>query len=655
MGLLALRHGSRLPDTRAMRLSCAWLLLPIFLSAFSYPANGADSQPYRIDIASTGSGEMDATLKSSSDLASLRTSAPVSPFGLIARARSDIDRLTTVLESYGYYRSAVTVKIDGMPLKDPGLRDTLSALPKGAEPLVEIAIALGPLYHLGRIDIDGDLPEFARGKLGLRTGDAAVAGAVLAGGTRLQGTLQEQGYAFAKVDAPVAYEAAGAPVLDLSFHVVTGPRVNVGDIHIEGLKRTHESLLRSTLRLRTGDPFRISAVERGRRDLLGLGVFSQVIVQVGTAVDDSGGVPITFKVRERPRHAATVSAAYSSDLGGSGGVTWTDRNLLGNAETLNIAARMIDLGGSDTTGVGYDTSVKFSKPDFLVRDQSLQVTLGALKQQLQAYDQTATSAGVTVVRKLSNIWNVSAGLTTATEKIIQPVDDVVVKGVVVVPATTYYYTLVALPLIVSYDSTDLPTPLDDPRHGFRGSLSVTPTVAIGHPNSTFIIEQVQVAGYFDLNTVFGTDPGGSVVAARALAGIAKGAGEFSLPPDQRFYGGGSATIRGYRYQSVGPVFPGTEDPIGGTEIEAAGVEVRQRLVGKFGAAAFVDGGEVTASASGAPTTFRISVPNTFRIGVGVGLRYYTPIGPVRLDVAVPTKRRSTDDSFEIYIGLGQAY
>jgi len=304
-----------------MRLSCARLVLLIFLSAFSYVANGADPQGYKVDIASTGNGEMDATLKSSSDLSSLRTSAPVSAFGLIARARNDIDRLTTVLESYGYYQSAVVIKIGGMPLKDPGLRDTLSALPKGSEPPVEVAFTLGPLYHLGRIDIDRELPEFARDTLGVRTGDAAVASTVLAGGARLQGALQEKGYAFAKVDAPVAYEAAEAPVLDLNFHVVTGPRVNVGDIHIEGLKRTHESLLRSTLRLRTGEPFRISAVERGRRDLLALGVFSQVIVQLGTAVDDSGGVPITFKVRERSRHAVTVSAAYSSDLGGSGGVT----------------------------------------------------------------------------------------------------------------------------------------------------------------------------------------------------------------------------------------------------------------------------------------------------------------------------------------------
>ncbi len=617
--------------------------------AFGHFAHAADPQSYRVDIASTGDGYMDATLKSTSDLQTLRTSAPVSPLGLIARARSDIDRFTTVLESFGYYQSGVTVKINGMPLKDSALRDALAAVPKGSDARVEVSFTLGPLYHLRKIEVEGEFPESARDSLGLKPGDAAVASTVLAGGARLQGVLQEQGYAFAKVDAPVAYEAADEPALDLSFHVVTGPRTNLGEIHIEGQKRTHESLLRKALLLRTGDPYRPSAIERGRRDLLALGVFGQVTVQVGTAVDGTGGVPVTFKVHERPRHAVTVNAAYSSDLGGSGGVTWTDRNLFGNAEQLKLRASVIGLSGSDTTGAGYDTSAQFTKPDFLHRDQSLEVSVGALKQSLQAYDQTATTTGAIVTRKLSSIWSVSAGLTTVNEKIIQPVDDVVdpQTHAVIVPKTIYYYTLVALPLTVGYDSTNLPTPLEDPRHGFRGSLRLTPTLAIGHPDATFIIEQIQIAGYFDLNKLLGTDPGRSVLAARALAGIAKGASQFSLPPDQRFYGGGSTTIRGYRYQSVGPVFQGTLDPIGGTEIEAAGIEFRQRIIGNFAAAAFVDGGAVTASSSG--------VPNDFRIGVGLGLRYYTPIGPIRLDVAVPTKRRSGDDSFEIYIGLGQAY
>jgi translocation and assembly module TamA len=615
------------------------LALMFAVTAFGSLAHAADPQPYRVEIASVGNSEMDATLKATSDLQSLRGTAPVSPFGLIARARSDVDRLTTTLEGFGYYQCRIAIKINGMMVNNPGLGDALSALPKGTDARVAVSFTLGPLYHLGRIDIDGDLPDGVRNTLGLTTGAPAVASTVLAGGSRLLTELQEQGYAFAKVDPPVAFEAADAPVLDLRFHVVAGSQVNIGEIRFEGLQRMHEPLLRARLLLHTGDRYSASAIERARRDLLGLGVFNQVSLQIGTAVDDSGGVPITFKIRERLRHGIAVSAAYSSDLGGSGGVTWTDRNVFGNAEQLIIAAKVINLGGSDTTGAGYDTSAKYVIPDFGHRDQSLQFAVGAINQSLQAYDQTARTTGVTLSRKLSSVWSVSVGGASADEKIIQQ-------------NKTYFYTLLALPLSAAYDSTRLASPLEDPRHGIRASLSVTPTLALGHPDATFLINQIKVAAYFDLNKLLPTDPGRTVLAARALAGIAEGAGETSLPPDQRFYAGGSGTIRGYRYQSVGPQLPVTSQfpvltPSGGTAITAGSLELRQRFGTSFGAVAFVDAGQVSASLK--------AVPDQFRVGAGAGLRYYTPIGPIRLDIAVPTPRHIGDDAFEIYLGLGQAF
>jgi translocation and assembly module TamA len=649
--------------------------LLIAVAAFGSLAHAADPQPYRVEIASVGNGDMDATLKSTSDLMSLRGPAPVSPFGLIARARSDVDRLATALESFGYYQCKVAIKINDMMVSNPVLGDALSALPKGQDARVAISFTLGPLYHLRRIDIDGDLPDEVRSTLGLTGGEPAVASAVLAGGARLLNALQERGYAFAKVDPPVAYEAADAPVLDLRFQVVVGPKANIGEIRIEGLQRVHESLVRGRLTLHTGDPYSPSAIERARHDLLLLGVFNQVSLDIGTAVDESGGVPITFKMRERLRHGVSVSAAYSSDLGGSGGVTWTDRNVFGNAEQLSLAARVINLGGSSTTGVGYDTSAKYLMPDIGRRDQSLQFAVGALKQSLQAYDQTARTSGVTLTRKISSIWSVSVGGATSDERIIQ--ENTIVQGTTKIPGSlpikgtnivladvTRNYTLLAMPLNVALDTTNLPSPLEDPRRGMRASLSVTPTLALAHPNAKFIVSQINVAGYFDLNHLLPTDPGRTVLAGRALAGLAEGAGEFSLPPDQRFYAGGSGTIRGYRYQAVGPALPdGT--PIGGTAIRAGSLEVRQRLGANFGAAVFVDAGEVTANLNSVPD----AVPDTYRIGAGAGVRYYTPIGPIRFDIAVPTKRRRAtcvastispppacgDDAFEIYIGLGQAF
>ena len=607
-------------------------------------AHAADPQSYKVEFVPVGNGEIDDTLESSSDLQALRKSAPVSPFGLIARARSDVDRLKTVIESFGYYQSRVSIKINGTLISNPGLGETLTALAKGTDATVSISVTLGPLYHLRHIDVEGDLPDADRSKLNLSPGEPAVAATVLAGAARLLSSLQEEGYAFATVDPPVAYESAHSPEIDLKFHVVAGQRVKVGRIHIEGLVRVREPLIRRTMLLKTGTSYSPSAVERTRRDLLALGVFGTVNVDLGKAADDTGGVPITFKTRERLRHAVTVNAAFSSDLGGSGGVTWADRNVFGNAEQLNVKASVINLGGSNTTGIGYDTSVTFLKPEFRERNQSLQFSVGAIKQSLQAYDQTAHTTGVTLIRKLSSIWAISAGLSTADERITQEAL-VNVNGIVQPARVTRFYTLFASPIVVSYDSTDLNSPLDDPRHGMRGSLSVTPTLALGHPGATFLINVFKLSEYFDLEHLVRADPGRTVLAVRALAGIAQGAGEYSLPPDQRFYGGGSGTIRGYAYQAVGPQVNGI--PIGGTAITAGSLELRQRFGASLGAAFFVDAGHVSASLKAAAAEFRV--------GVGVGVRYFTAIGPIRLDVAVPTQRRRNDGAFQVYIGLGQAF
>ena len=639
-----------------MRFSIPGITVAVLVACCPlWRAHAADPQTYKVNIGSTANGDLDDTLRATSELLSLRTTAPVSPFGLIARARGEIDRLKTVLESFGYYQSAVLVKIDEKLLNDPALADELGALPKGSDAKVAISFELGPLYHLREITIDGVIPQPVAGAFALRSGSPAVAADVLAAGAHLLTALQESGYAFARVDPPVAYEDQIQPVLDVSFHVDAGRRVNIGEIRFEGLKRVHDKVLRRRLMLHTGQQYSGTSVETARRDLLRLAPVAAISVQVGAAVDATGGVPVTFVVIERLRHAVAVTSAYSTDLGGSAEFKWTDRNLFGNAEQLDVAASLINLGGRATNGIGYDTSVKLAFPDFGHRDQSLHFAVGAIKQSLQAYSQEAVSAGVSLNRRLSSLWSASVGMSATQEKIDQE-------------SQQFNYTLVSLPLSVSYDSTHLASPLDDPLHGMRDSLSVTPTRALGHSSASFIISQIKLAAYFDLKELGITNPGRTVIAARALAGVAQGANEFSLPPDQRFYGGGSGTVRGYAFQAIGPKFQADGNPVGGTAIGAATLELRQRFAASFGVALFVDVGQVVTSAR--------QLSSDFRVGVGAGVRYYTPIGPIRLDVAVPTKRSKAtyqnpsvapdgtvtnhpltvaDDAFELYIGLGQAF
>ena len=648
------------------------LLIAIVLLYGAPFARAADPQPYKVDMASTGDSGLNSTLKATSELETLRKTAPVGPFGLIGRARGDLERLKTVLESFGYYQSYVEIRIDGLPLDDPGVGEELTSRSKDDDSEIKITFSIGPLYHLRNVEIDGKVPPGADKILALEKGAPAVAADVLGAGDRLLNWLEDQGYAFAKVDTPIAHEDPPNRVLDVSFHAQTGALVQIGDIRIRGLKDMKEAFVRKRLLLHTGEQYGATKIEAARKDLLALGVFSSVSVRLGTKPDSQGRIPVTFNARERKQHAVSVSGAYSSDLGGSTGVSWTKRNVSGKADSLTLSATAINLGGgTSTNGIGYDVNGKYLIPDWKERDQSLQTAIGAIRQSLDAYDQTAYTGTVTVNRKLSSIWSVSAGLGIEQERIDQHecyvgqcddlrpgcnlVNQTPAPGTTEPPACDerFSYTLLSLPITALFNTTGLDSPLEDATHGMRVSLSVTPTFSFGHPSTRFFVTQGTGSLYFDLNKIgFNKTPGRSVLALRALAGLAAGASQFSLPPDQRFYAGGSGTIRGYRYQSVGPLFP-NGNPVGGTAINAGSVEYRQRFGTNFGTAVFLDAGNVSKNLN--------PLNGQLKTGAGVGLRYYTPIGPIRLDVAVPLQRRSgreeanPDDSFEIYIGLGQAF
>jgi translocation and assembly module TamA len=607
-------------------------------------AHAADPQPYKIDWTSSRDKAIDSTMKLTSQLETLRETAPVDPFGLIARARGDIGRLQTVLQSFGYYDGSVTIKINGMGLDSEELGNVLSALPKKSAARVQILPTLGPLFHVGHIEIKGELPPGFQQQLRLATGAPAVASNVLAAGAMLQTALQNAGYAFAKVDQPIAYERPVRKILDLTFAVTAGPRVRIGQIRIEGLKNVRESFVTRGLVVHTGEQYDAATIEKAREDLLGLGVFSTVSVEMGK-VDSAQNVPITFVVTEAKKYIVGVSAAYSSDLGGSTGFNWSDHDVFGSGQQLTASASAINLGGSASTGLGYDVTVGYAIPDFLRPDQTLGYSVMALRQALQAYTQTGETAGNSLTRKLSSVWTLTSGLSYEHEIIDQEDEQ-------------YLYNLLMLPLSASYDSTELVSPLDDPTHGFKISMSLTPTLSHGGVTSgkLYTVVQGSIATYFDVHKLLAGDPPGrTVIAVRALSGAALGATQFSLPPDQRFYAGGSGTVRGYRYQSVGPEFV-DGNPEGGTNMEAVNLELRQRVGTNLGFVTFVDGGGVSSRSGGiSPGGVPSPSGSLYRVGVGAGVRYYTSIGPIRFDLALPTKRRPNDDRFEIYIGLGQAF
>ena len=591
-------------------------------------ARAADPQPYTVAIAPTGDPALDTALTGSSNLVSL-SEAPVGPFALVTRARDDKARIEAALGSFGYYAPAVTIVIAGQPLDDPTLPDILERT-RGSVP-VAIAVTRGPEFKLRRVDLVGTTDPAAlaeaRAVLDIHPGDPARAAPVVDAQARMLDALRAHGRALAKVQAPIATLDPTAQALDISYRIDPGPRVDLGPIAITGLTRVDEAFVRRRLLVHEGEPFDPARIEEARQDLAQLGVFGTVNATEASGLNAAHEIPITFALTERPRHVVAANASFSTDLGASAGVSFTHRNLFGSAESLKLGAAITQLGGSASRGSGYDVNATFTKPDFLTRDQVLTVTLQGVQESLDAYNRTAAVAGAQLARKFSRSWTGTVGVVAQEAQITQE-------------KVRRTYTLLGIPVGATYDSTGLEGLLN-PTRGIRVTASATPTESFTSGTQYVVLRGI-ASTYLNLTSTQGR----SIVALRGSLGSIQGATTFQVPPDQRFYAGGSGTVRGYRYQSVGPRFPSNR-PVGGTSLAAATVEYRQRIGESYGFAAFMDAGEVSAT----------STPGGkgVRTGAGVGARYYTSLGPIRADIAVPLNKQRGGDTFEFYIGIGESF
>jgi len=602
----------------------AALVIAGYIAVAAPAPRAADPQPYTVTFAKTGNSALDAALSGSSNLVSLRQTAPVGPFALVARARDDQGRFMTALQSFGYFQGRVEIRIQGHPIDDPALVNLLEGAPASPPAQVTVNFTLGPEFHLRQVTLQGQVPPDAAAKLDLPPGAPALSGSVLAAQQRLLSALRDEGYALAKVDLEPATVDLGTQSMDVAFKVNTGPRVDIGPITFQGLHGVNPSFVRERLLLHPGEQFSPTSIETARADLASLPVFSYIRAQPAGQLDPQGTLPVTFVFGEAPVHAVDFGANYSTDLGIGLTAGWHDRNLFGNAEQLNLTAAFQG-GGNSELHPGYKVNAQFIKPDFLTRDQSLEVNLGAVDQDLLAYSQKALLQSVVITRKLSPHWTVSYGLAGEEEEITQ-------EGV------NTRYNLLSVPLTAKFDDTDN---LLNPTHGIRAALTLTPTQSLTVAHHTFLIAQLAGSTYFDL-----VGNGRTVLALRGLAGDALVSNVFDLPPDMRFYAGGSGTVRGYKFQSVGPQFAdGT--PIGGTAITAGSVELRQRFLQNWGFTLFTDAGEVTARGT--------NYSSKYGVGVGAGVLYFTSFGPIRAQVAFPAVRLPNSGSFELYIGIGQSF
>jgi translocation and assembly module TamA len=190
--------------------------------------------------------------------------------------------------------------------------------------------------------------------------------------------------------------------------------------------------------------------------------------------------------------------------------------------------------------------------------------------------------------------------------------------------------------VLSYDGSD---DLLDPNRGFRLSLRFSPELSLHAGAFGYGRAQVDASFYQPVTERV-------TLAGRTRLGTILGAGRDFIAPSRRFYAGGGGSVRGYGYQVLGPRDPVFNDPIGGRSLAEFAVEARVRF-GNWGIVPFLDAGNVYASPLPRITDLRL--------GAGLGVRYHTRFGPIRVDVGTPLTPRKGDSRVAVYVSLGQAF
>ncbi len=538
---------------------------------------------------------------------------PANAAQLDRRAREDATLLTTLLRGEGYYDARVATRVE------PATR-----------PLVVLDAEPGPLYtfagvQVAGIDAAGDKAPALRKAFGLDPGDAVNVDAVLAAETSLRTTISDRGFPFAIVGDPqiVVDRAAHSATLDLA--VVPGGARRFGVITMTpGSKVFDADHVQDIARFTPGQPFDASALADLRRALVQTSLVSSVKI---TPVEgkEPGTVDIAVGLEPAPKHTIAGELGYGTGEGARAALSWTNRNLFPPEGALTLAGV---LGTQEQSA-----SVTFRRNNFEGRDRILTFQTVASNVTRTAYQARTLSLSGSLERQ-TNIffqkkwtWSLGAELAASDER-----DVLIDTGA---PRRRTYF-IGALPTVLSYDGSN---DLLDPTRGFRLSGRLSPEISLEGQAFGYARLQFDASAYKSVTK-------GAVLAGRIRLGTIAGAPRDAIAPSRRFYAGGGASVRGYGYQDIGPRDP-NNDPVGGRSLAEFSLEARVKTFGHFGVVPFFDGGNIS--------TGLLPSLGALRYGAGLGVRYYSNFGPIRIDVGTPVNPAPGDPRVAVYVSLGQAF
>ena len=592
------------------------------IALFALSATPAAQALERVDFRVPGASQgLVDDLRSASALLESERNGTTDNEEVFAAARAEYGRLLGALYARGHYSAVIRVLIDG--------REAAAIAPLDAPTrigVVEVVVEPGPAFVFSQAQVQPLAPRTVLPEgfsVGAVAGSDTIREAVTAGVDGWRGA----GHAKTEVgDQSLTADHARA-ALAANVTLRPGPRLRFGPLAVEGQERMLVRRIEKIAGLPRGEVYSPAEIERAASRLRRTGVFRSVTITEDETVTAPDLLGLTISVVEEKLRRYSIGAEVASFEGLDLTGYWLHRNLLGGGERLKVDGGVSNIG-AQSSGVDYTLGVTIDRPATLTPDTTL--SFGARVSRLDEEDYRANIGSVEMT--FSHIFNDDLSARVGIGYNYSNGTDL---------GGDFIYRNLSVPVGVIWDTRDDPV---NATSGFYLEAEAKPFLGFGTTGSGARMK-LDARAY----RAFGAEQG-LVLAGRFQAGAIFGSSLLETPRDFLFYSGGGGTVRGQPYQSLGVRASrdgGPEFKIGGTYFIGGSVEARVKVTPRIGVVGFVDAGQISAGDF-------FDASGDWHAGAGLGLRYDTGFGPIRVDIAAPVGG-NTGDGVQFYVGLGQSF
>ncbi len=574
--------------------------------------------PYIVEYEGISNKELIDLLKSVSQLETLKKHPPATRTALNRRVEADIPNLVKAMQTLGYYKPDISFTVD--------TQQTPYAIRIFIEPGQVYPFQNFEILPCGEEEVFDDSPLLciSTQDLGITLGRPAYPEQILEAETRLLQILAWKGYPLARVQSREVIADEANKTISVRLHVDTGLPVVFGPTVIKGLSGVNPLLICRKIRWDIGTPFNPHYLEKTQQDIEESGLFASVTISADEKLDECGRLPVRIDLIESKHRTVALGASYTTQLGPGVLAEWELRNMRGLGERFSMLA--------DVWEIRQRGALMYRQPDFRVLGQDI-LWIGE-------YEHEKTIGYTETFYSITNLIERQVNFCTKISYAIQ-FKELHSFG----SDNNGNFSLLKAPLHLRWSNANN---LMDPTRGMSLNLKLIPTWSILGNSFIYYIQTLVGTSYYSLDRAERW-----TLAAKVDLGTIFGASNRTIPPPERFYAGNECILRGYNYMTVSPLGP-TGLPIGGRSLMVYSLELRNRIGEKIGWVAFYEVGNVYS-------TIVPDFSHKQLQSAGFGLRYQTPVGPLRADVAFPLNRRERgkddfiDSCCEYYFSVGQAF